>query len=210
MVGALFFGRLSDQLGRKRLLIVTLLLYLLGTGLAAFTTGHHTGLAALLLRDPLHRRMGHRRPVRGDQLGDRRDDAVEVPGPGRHLDQRLLLGGRDPRLVRLADLPQRLRHQRRLAPGLPDGPRARDRRDHRRPDPAGEPALADDPRAHGGGRAGAREDRGGRPASSGQTLEQVDDAGRPRARPREAVRLPHVPAAWCSASTRSGRSSARR
>src|SRR5215467_9363808 len=35
--GALVFGRLSDQLGRKRLLIVTLLLYLFGTGLAAFT-----------------------------------------------------------------------------------------------------------------------------------------------------------------------------
>jgi MFS family permease len=43
VVGALVFGRLSDQLGRKRLLIVTLLLYLLGTGLAAFVTGHHTG-----------------------------------------------------------------------------------------------------------------------------------------------------------------------
>ena len=37
VVGALYFGRLSDQLGRKRLLVVTLLLYLLGTGLAAFT-----------------------------------------------------------------------------------------------------------------------------------------------------------------------------
>jgi MFS family permease len=37
VVGALVFGRLSDQLGRKRLLVVTLLLYLLGTGLAAFT-----------------------------------------------------------------------------------------------------------------------------------------------------------------------------
>jgi MFS family permease len=43
MVGALVFGRMSDQLGRKRLLIVTLLLYLCGTGLAAFVTGHHTG-----------------------------------------------------------------------------------------------------------------------------------------------------------------------
>ncbi len=37
VVGALVFGRLSDQLGRKRLLIYTLLLYLFGTGLAAFT-----------------------------------------------------------------------------------------------------------------------------------------------------------------------------
>jgi MFS family permease len=43
MVGALVFGRMSDQLGRKRLLITTLLLYLFGTGLAAFVTGHHHG-----------------------------------------------------------------------------------------------------------------------------------------------------------------------
>ena len=43
MVGALVFGRMSDAMGRKRLLIMTLLLYLLGTGAAAFTTGHHTG-----------------------------------------------------------------------------------------------------------------------------------------------------------------------
>src|SRR5262245_18871812 len=34
---------MSDQLGRKRLLVVTLLLYLCGTGLAAFVTGHHAG-----------------------------------------------------------------------------------------------------------------------------------------------------------------------
>src|SRR5215467_8096342 len=43
VVGALVFGRMSDQLGRKRLLITTLLLYLFGTGLAAFVTGHHHG-----------------------------------------------------------------------------------------------------------------------------------------------------------------------
>jgi MFS family permease len=43
MVGALVFGRQSDKLGRKRLLVITLLLYLLGTGAAALTTGHHEG-----------------------------------------------------------------------------------------------------------------------------------------------------------------------
>jgi MFS family permease len=43
VLGALVFGRMSDRLGRKRLLVVTLLLYLCGTGLAAFVTGHHTG-----------------------------------------------------------------------------------------------------------------------------------------------------------------------
>jgi MFS family permease len=43
VVGSLVFGKMSDRLGRKRLLITTLLLYLVGTGLAAFVTGHHTG-----------------------------------------------------------------------------------------------------------------------------------------------------------------------
>jgi len=43
MVGALVFGKMSDKMGRKRLFIMTLLLYLIGTGLAAFVTGHHTG-----------------------------------------------------------------------------------------------------------------------------------------------------------------------
>src|SRR5262249_17408533 len=43
VLGALVFGRMSDRLGRKRLLITTLLLYLFGTGAAAFVTGHHDG-----------------------------------------------------------------------------------------------------------------------------------------------------------------------
>ena len=121
LIGALVFGRMSDQLGRKRR----------GLHVAAVPVGHRARrvrhrtphrLAGVLLRHPADRRHGHRRPVPGDQLGDRRDDAVKVPGPRRHLDQRLLLGRGDPRLVRLAHLPQRLRRQRRLAPGVPDGP----------------------------------------------------------------------------------------
>jgi MFS family permease len=46
MVGALVFGKMSDRLGRKRLFVLTLLLYLIGTALAAFVTGHHTGWLA--------------------------------------------------------------------------------------------------------------------------------------------------------------------
>src|SRR6476469_8191860 len=46
LIGALVFGKMSDRLGRKRLLMTTLLLYLFGTGLAAFVTGHHTGWLA--------------------------------------------------------------------------------------------------------------------------------------------------------------------
>jgi MFS family permease len=37
IVGALFFGRLSDKLGRKRLFILTLLVYLIGSGIAGFS-----------------------------------------------------------------------------------------------------------------------------------------------------------------------------
>ena len=71
-----------------------------------------------------------------------------------------LLGRRDPRLVRLARLPERVRPERRLAARVPARAGARARRDLRRPHPAREPALAHDPRPHGGGGAGAREDRG--------------------------------------------------
>src|SRR5215831_9671491 len=46
MVGALVFGKMSDRLGRKRLFVLTLLLYLIGTGLAAFTAGNSVGWLA--------------------------------------------------------------------------------------------------------------------------------------------------------------------
>ena len=39
VVGALYFGRLSDKLGRRTLFILTLGVYLVGSGLSAFTFG---------------------------------------------------------------------------------------------------------------------------------------------------------------------------
>ena len=39
VVGALYFGRLSDKLGRRTLFIITLGVYLVGSGLTAFTFG---------------------------------------------------------------------------------------------------------------------------------------------------------------------------
>jgi MFS family permease len=43
VVGALVFGRLSDKLGRRRLFMLTLGVYLVGSGLTAATFGHGAG-----------------------------------------------------------------------------------------------------------------------------------------------------------------------
>ena len=43
VIGALFFGRLSDKLGRRTLFMVTLGVYLVGSGLSAFTFGQGLG-----------------------------------------------------------------------------------------------------------------------------------------------------------------------
>jgi MFS family permease len=48
VVGALFFGRLSDKLGRRKLFIVTLAVYLLGSGLTALTLSNGAGWLAFL------------------------------------------------------------------------------------------------------------------------------------------------------------------
>jgi MFS family permease len=43
VVGALFFGRLSDKLGRRNLFMITLGVYLIGSGLTALTLGNSAG-----------------------------------------------------------------------------------------------------------------------------------------------------------------------
>ncbi len=48
VVGALGFGRLSDRLGRKKLFMVTLGVYLVGSALTAATAGHTTGWLAFM------------------------------------------------------------------------------------------------------------------------------------------------------------------
>ncbi|MCU1607368.1 MAG: arabinose efflux permease family protein [Modestobacter sp.] len=48
VVGALFFGRLSDKLGRRRLFVITLAVYLVGSGLTALTLGNGAGWVAFL------------------------------------------------------------------------------------------------------------------------------------------------------------------
>ena len=48
VVGALVFGRMSDKLGRRNLFILTLAVYLIGSGLTAFTLGSGGGWIAFL------------------------------------------------------------------------------------------------------------------------------------------------------------------
>ena len=165
-------------------------------------------LARLLLPDPVRGRGGHRRPVRRDQLGNRRDDAVQVQGTGRHLDQRHVLGRSDPRLLRLAHLPQRVRGQRRLAARLPDGPGARSRRDLRGPHAAREPTLADDARTHGGGGSQSPDDRGRRPKVGTGARARSTTPSRSSSSRKSSTATSHSSGS-CSTRTRSERSSAR-
>jgi MFS family permease len=48
VVGALWFGSLSDRLGRRKLFIITLAVYLVGSGLTAFTLGNGAGSLVFL------------------------------------------------------------------------------------------------------------------------------------------------------------------
>ena len=127
---------------------------------AAFTTGHHTGWLLFFYATRFIAGMG----IGGQYAAI--NSAIDEMMPSKYRGRvdiwinGTLLGRRDHRLVRLADLPQRLRRQRRLAAGVPDGPGARPGRHRGRPHPAGEPAMADDPRPAGGGRERAGEDRG--------------------------------------------------
>jgi MFS family permease len=48
VVGALFFGSLSDKLGRRNLFMLTLAVYLVGSGLTALTLGNGAGWVVFL------------------------------------------------------------------------------------------------------------------------------------------------------------------
>jgi MFS family permease len=48
VVGALWFGSLSDRLGRRKLFIITLAVYLIGSGLTAFTISNGAGSLVFL------------------------------------------------------------------------------------------------------------------------------------------------------------------
>ncbi|KRM96308.1 major facilitator superfamily permease [Liquorilactobacillus aquaticus DSM 21051] len=59
-IGAVFFGILADRIGRKDVLIITLLVFSIGTGLSALTTGY---LAFIILRFFVGAGLGGELPV---------------------------------------------------------------------------------------------------------------------------------------------------
>ena len=86
-IGALFFGQLTDRFGRKKLFLITLGVYTVAHG-----PDRVLDEPDVVLRLPVPHRRRHRWRVRRDQLRDRRADPRQVPRPGGHRDQRLVLG----------------------------------------------------------------------------------------------------------------------
>ena len=97
VLGALFFGWLTDRLGRKKLFFVTLTVYLVATA----ATGDVVEYRQLCVVSLYHRRR-HRRRIRRDQFHHPGAD----PGARARLDrsrhQRQLLGRRGDGRARLA------------------------------------------------------------------------------------------------------------
>ena len=85
-LGAIFFGHLADRIGRKKLFMLTLVVYLIATVCDGVLD---RGVDVLPL--PLLHRRGHRRRVRGDQLRDRRADPRARARHRRPDHQRLVL-----------------------------------------------------------------------------------------------------------------------
>ncbi len=92
VVGALVFGRLSDKLGRRKLFLVTLGVYLIGSGLTAATFGHGAGWVTFLYATRFVAGMG----IGGEYaaINSAIDEMIpaQVSRPRRHRDQWHVLG----------------------------------------------------------------------------------------------------------------------
>jgi MFS family permease len=142
VIGALFFGRLSDKLGRKNLFMVTLGVYLVGSGLTAATPAGGKWFIFLYFT----------RIVAGMGIGGEYaaiNSAIDemIPakyrGPGRSRGQRHLLGRSHPGHPRHARSPEPFLGRPGQAAGLPARPGAGAGHHLRPQEPAGKPPLAD-------------------------------------------------------------------
>src|SRR3954467_13775994 len=82
-LGALYFGRLADKIGRKRLFMLTLAIFLAGSGVTALSDD-----LLLFPRLPLHHGLGRGRRVLGDPLRRRRAHPRPRARRGRPHDRR--------------------------------------------------------------------------------------------------------------------------
>ena len=149
VLGAFFFGWLTDRLGRKKLFTITLAVYLLATA----ATG--SVLGCLELRSvPFSHRRRHRRRIHCHQFDNPGAYPGAVPRLDRPTHQRQFLGRRGARCGRFARFAQSRAHQSgdRLAARFPDRGynRTRDSRDATLD--SGKPALAGDARHAASGR----------------------------------------------------------
>ena len=107
VLGALFFGWLTDRLGRKKLFFITL------DRLSAGDRRDRVLVESLELSSlPLHHRRGHRRRIRGDQFDHPGTGAGARARLDRSRHQRLLLDRRGARRAR-RDRAARSGHARR-------------------------------------------------------------------------------------------------
>ncbi|GMA88107.1 hypothetical protein GCM10025868_33570 [Angustibacter aerolatus] len=188
-LGALLFGHLTEQYGRKKMFFITLAVYLAATVATAFSFNPIWFFACRFVTG-----MGIGGEYAAINSAIDEPDAGEVPRADRPDHQRHLLVGRRGR-CRPDAVPARrgpLRQGPRLAHRVRAGRRARHRDAVRAPARAREPALAVHPRPRGRGRADRRRRRGGGAARGAPR--PAGRRGRPRAcasssaRPRPSAR----------------------
>ena len=186
VVGALFFGRLSDRLGRRKLFMITLGVYLGGSGLTALTLGSGPGWIAFLYATRFIAGMG----IGGEYAAI--NSAIDELIPARYrgridiaingtywfgaiigtLGSLIFLNVLDP------SLGWRL--------GFLIGPVLGSVHPGAAPAPAGKSPLADHARPEGGGGGVDRLHREGGPRRRGKEIPEVDDAKAIELRPERS------------------------
>ena len=151
VLGAVFFGWLTDRLGRKKLFTITLAIYLVGD------RGHRPVMGRVELRRvPLSHRRRHRRRIHRHQFDNPGAYSGSVPRLDRPPHQRQLLAWRGNGRGRFARPARSGIHRSgdRLAAGVPDRRNNRTRYFGHATLDSGKPALAGDARLPAGGARG--------------------------------------------------------